>query len=76
MYELSLVSFCGEDAKSDYYEYSLSVRLMSRSKGLSLQDMLFLGAWRMGLGFSGKVLPPSSSPGLFKIWLVHNFGVS
>ena len=36
-----------------------------RSEGLSLRDMLSLGAWRMVLGCSGKILPPppsSSSP--------------
>ena len=36
---------------------------MYRSEGLSLRDMLSLGAWRMGLGCSGKILPsPPSSP--------------
>ena len=28
-------------------------------RDLPLRDMLSLGAWRMGLGFSGKILPPS-----------------
>ena len=39
--------------------------LVYRSEGLSLRDMLSLGAWRMGLGCPGKILPsspPSSSP--------------
>ena len=33
----------------------------NRSGGLSLRDMLSLGAWRMGLGCSRKFLPPPSS---------------
>ena len=41
-----------------------------RSEGLPLRDMLSLGAWRMGLGCSGKILPssspPSSSPAFFR----------
>ena len=32
-----------------------------RSEGLPLRDMSSLGAWRMGLGCSGKILPPSPS---------------
>ena len=38
-----------------------------RSEGLPLRDMLSLGAWRMGLGCSGKILPSSSplSPASF-----------
>jgi hypothetical protein len=32
-----------------------------RGEGLSLRGMLSLGAWRMGLGCSGKILPPPSS---------------
>ena len=37
----------------------------SQSEGLSLRDMLSLGAWRMGLGCSGKTLPSSPSPSPF-----------
>ena len=33
-----------------------------RSERLSLRDMLSLGTWKMGLGCSGKILPPSPSP--------------
>ena len=33
-----------------------------RSEGLPLRDMLSPGAWRMGLGRSGEILPSSSSP--------------
>ena len=53
-----------------------------RSEGLPSRDMLSLGAWRMGLGCSGKILPPppppspSTSPGWFIIWLVHNMAGS
>ena len=38
--------------------------VLCRSEGLPLRDMLSLGAWRMGLGCSGKIIPPSppSSP--------------
>ena len=36
--------------------------LQDRSEGLSLRDMLSLGAWRMGLGCSGKSLPLPPSP--------------
>ena len=32
------------------------------SEGLPLLDMLSLGAWRKGLGCSGKILPPPPSP--------------
>ena len=31
-------------------------------RDLPLRDMISLGAWRMGLGCSGKVLPSSPSP--------------
>ena len=43
-------------------------------RDLPLRDMISLGAWRMGLGCSGKILPsPSSSPSLLsssptRIW--------
>jgi hypothetical protein len=38
--------------------------IYNRSEGLPLRDMLSLGAWRMGLGCSGEILPssPSSPP--------------
>ena len=29
------------------------------ARDLPLQDVLSLGAWRMGLGYSAKLLPPS-----------------
>ena len=32
-----------------------------RSEGLSLRDLLSLGAWRMGLGCSRKIIPPPPS---------------
>ena len=35
---------------------------INRSEGLSLRDMLSLSAWRVGLGCSGKILPPPPSP--------------
>ena len=42
---------------------------------LPLRDMLFLGAWRMGLGGSGKILPSSSpsSPAPFQTCFRHLF---
>ena len=51
--------------KKLYEVYETRILNMNRSDGLSLRDMLSLGAWRMGLGCSGKILPssPSSSPG-------------
>ena len=35
---------------------------LHRSEGLPLRDMLSLGAWRMGLGCPGNILPSPSSP--------------
>ena len=41
-------------------------------RDLPLRDMISLGAWRMGLGCSGKILPspspPPSSPSPTQIW--------
>ena len=44
-----------------------------RSEGLPLRDMLSLGEWRMGLGWSGKILPspPSPSPFVYQVVLVQ-----
>ena len=39
-----------------------TILFQDRSEELSLLDMLSLGAYRMGLGCSGKILPSSSSP--------------
>ena len=46
----------------DKFLYNLLYNFLYRSERLSLRDMLSLGAWRMGLGCSGKIIPPSSSP--------------
>ena len=52
-------------------------------RDLPLRDMISLGAWRMGLGCSGKILPspsPSSSP--TRVWeggsyrFYYDFGAS
>ena len=52
------------------YTYKCSVgTALIGVRDLPLRDMLSLGAWRMGLGCSGNVVPPSSSasPGPFEV---------
>ena len=41
---------------------NLYINILIGVRDLPLRDMLSLGAWRMGLGCSGEILPSSPSP--------------
>jgi len=38
-----------------------------RVRDLLLRDMIFLGAWKMGLGYYGEIRPSMSPPSLARI---------
>ena len=55
---------------------SLYIYIYIGVKDLPLRDMISLGAWRTGLGCSGKILPSSPSPSSSsptRIWEMGNY---
>ena len=52
-------------------------RSEGRSEGFTLRDMISLGAWKMGLGCPGKILPSSPPPpSPTRIWKTDSSRVS
>ena len=63
------------------YKYD-SIYIYIGVRDLPLRDMISLGAWRMGLGFSGKILPSPSPSSPIRVWeggscrFYYDFGAS